>query len=387
MAERLPEKVKALADSILPEKGMTMPPAGTSVAVAVSGGVDSLCALLMLREAGYDVHALHGVFLPETMHPDLLSGLQIACSRLGVPLHVLDFSETFSQCVRHPCARAWAEGKTPNPCALCNRDVKFGALMEAAESYGCAMLATGHYARVERFPAESPFSVRLCRAADEHKDQSYFLSLVPARRFKKVLFPLGGQSKNESRRIVKLAGLAVPVPDESSDICFVPKQNGAFARHLEREWSAMGIVPPPGGPVFLREDGGGERQIGTHEGLWRFTEGQRRGLGIAHSEGVYVLSKDSARNALIVGPARMLGISGCETDAANIFLPPELWPAKLFVSVRYRQKAVLAHVSRNDRGLRIVFDERQGFTAPGQIAAVYDGAGRLLAGGVIRELL
>ncbi|MBO4313836.1 MAG: tRNA-specific 2-thiouridylase [Desulfovibrio sp.] len=381
MAEELPGKAKA------PEDPASLPPAGTSVAVAVSGGVDSLCALLMLREAGCDVHALHGVFLPGAMPAGLLSGLQMACSRLGVPLHVLDFSETFSRCVRHPFARAWAVGKTPNPCALCNRDVKFSALMEAAESYGCVMFATGHYARLERVHAKPPYSVRLCRGADERKDQSYFLSLVPKARFEKVLFPLGGMSKDEARRLVKTAGFAVPAPEESTDICFVPGGNGACARYLEREWAAMGIVPPPGGDVLLRGDDGFERRIGVHGGLWRFTEGQRRGLGIAHSEGLYVLGKDAARKALIVGPARMLGIAGCETDAANIFLPPELWPARLFVRVRYRQKAVSARVSLEGGGLRIVFDERQGFTAPGQVAAVYDGAGRVLAGGIIRALL
>ena len=228
----------------------------TQLAVAVSGGVDSLCALLRLRGEGHDVLALHGLFLPDAPSsgprpapegPRLLTaaealaaplppasrqaveGLQTACGQLGIPLHVADMRAVFDREVVTPFVRAYARGHTPNPCALCNRAIKFGALLDAALSLGAGRIATGHYARLQ----DGPAGPVLAAADDLAKDQSYFLSLVPLERLRRAVFPLARQDKAASIAQVKDAGLAVPVPQESQEICFIPAGEDAYRAFLE----------------------------------------------------------------------------------------------------------------------------------------------------------
>ncbi len=381
-----------------------------TVAVAVSGGVDSLCALVMLQQAGHNVLALHGLFLPEA---DLAPppGLEEACASLGIPLHIADLRPVFQREVLAPFAAAYAEGRTPNPCALCNRAVKFGALLDAAQELGAHKLATGHYARLVSAPEEEGVTQEkavqthdantshlplLAAAHDTAKDQSYFLSLVPRARLAQACFPLAGQDKTRTREIVAQAGLNVPLPHESQDICFAPAsgsssaQDGpgssaeAYRPFLERHWQAAAIVPPGPGPVFLRSADGAQREITRHKGLWRYTEGQRKGLGIAHSEPLYVLAKDGPDNALVVGPRALLGVSRCVTALANVSLAPQYWPEETLVRLRHRQKPALAKVTLNADGLlEIEFATPQFPSAPGQVAAVYDASGRVLAAGIV----
>lgn len=277
----------------------------TQLAVAVSGGVDSLCALLRLREQGHDVLALHGLFLPDAASSGLrpapegpclltaaealaaplppasrqaVEGLQTACGQLGIPLHVADMRAVFDREVVTPFVRAYARGRTPNPCALCNRAIKFGALLDAALGLGADRIATGHYARL----LDGPAGPVLAAADDLAKDQSYFLSLVPLERLRRAVFPLARQDKAASIAQVKDAGLAVPVPQESQEICFIPAGEDAYRAFLERRWQAEGLSLPGSGPVLLEEaDSDGRpvlRPLARHEGLWRYTEGQRRGL-------------------------------------------------------------------------------------------------------------
>lgn len=414
------------------------------IAVAVSGGVDSLCALCRLREQGYDLLALHGLFLSAdtettaealppsgglslseeadapclwhvptspggriaSLAPDLpanlsatgsaavspaLPGLHEACRRLGVPLYLLDARRRFAGAVIQPFVRAYAQGRTPNPCALCNAAIKFGVLREAAHRLSADALATGHYARCAVHP---PSGRRLLvPAADAHKDQAYFLALVPSDALQHAHFPLADLTKQDCRAAVAAAGLSVPLPGESQEICFIPPGEDAYRDFLRRRWAADDIPPPPGGPVLLLTPDG-ERPVARHDGLWRYTEGQRRGLGIAHSEPLYVLGKDAARQALLVGGRAQLSMSGCRTAPANIFLPADMrqsaFDGQLSVRLRYRQQPVPAAVRLlPDNGLHIRLDDRHGPhfpSAPGQIAAVYDAAGYLLAGAVIREI-
>ena len=415
------------------------------IAVAVSGGVDSLCALCRLREQGHELLALHGLFLPSAnvettadglppsgglslsadtdaprlwhvptttnearppLAPDLpaspadagpaalspaLPGLREACRHLGVPLYLLDARDRFSRAVIQPFVRAYALGQPPNPCALCNASVKFGVLLDAARQLSAATLATGHYARCAVHPASG--QKLLVPATDVAKDQAYFLALVSSGALQHALFPLAGLAKQDCRAAVSATGLDIPLPGESQEICFIPSGEDAYRDFLQRRWAADGIPPPPGGPVLLRSPEG-ERPIARHDGLWRYTEGQRRGLGIAHSEPLYVLGKDLPRQALLVGGRSQLVMCGCHTQTANFFLPPaairSLFDTPLLVRLRYRQRPVPASVQLlPDNGLYIRLDDAQAPhfpSAPGQIAAVYDAAGYLLAGAVIREI-
>ncbi len=351
------------------------------VAAAVSGGVDSLCALVLLRQRGYRILALHALFLPDSSAPP---GLAEACAALDVPLHVLDMTTVFEREVLAPFAAAYARGKTPNPCILCNRAVKWGALLDAAQDLGAEYLATGHYARLAKNPLHGAPPL-LAAARDAAKDQSYFLSMVPGERLRRALFPLEELRKDEVRALVAGAGLPVPLLPESQDICFAPGAGpGAYQNFLEARWQAAGIPRPGPGPVLLADSAGNTHPIARHEGLWRYTEGQRKGLGIAHSEPLFVLGKDVGANALVVGPRALLGSTGCVTLPANVALPARLWPRELLVRLRHRQQPVPARVSLTaDSRLRITFDEPRFPGAPGQVAAVYDRQGRILAAGIM----
>lgn len=361
------------------------------VAVAVSGGVDSLAALLLLRLAGYRLLALHGLFLPEVKIPPL--GLRDVCEALRIPLHVIDVRAVFRQAVLFPFVRGYAVGRTPNPCALCNRDVKLGVLLHAASALGADHLATGHYARLVRGPEGEDALPLLATAADSAKDQSYFLSLVPRRRLARVLFPLHGRSKAENRALVAASGLRVPLSSESQDVCFASSpdirktdQACTYTEFLERSWRNFALTPSGAGTVFLREIDGTLSAIARHKGLWRYTEGQRKGLGIAWREPLYVLAKDRRSNALIVGPKALLGIRHCVTGPATVSLACEYWPAQVFVRLRYRQRPAPAKVSLERGRLHMTLDEPQFPTAPGQIAAVYAADGRVLAAGVVETM-
>ncbi len=358
------------------------------IAVAVSGGTDSLAALLLLQDQGYEVLALHGRFLDTAGPSGALAGL---LNGLGVTFESLDLREAFRREVIEPFTAAYLAGATPNPCAACNRAVKFGLLLDAARQRGCQALATGHYARLENRPdlapgpATGPFGPGrvLRRGADPAKDQSYFLSLVPAERLALAATPLGGLTKDDARRLLAERGLAPPLPAESQEICFVPGDDYcAFLESLPDT-----ALPGPGPILFLDSLTGEEREVGHHQGLWRHTLGQRRGLGVAWAEPLYVLDKDADRNALIVGAAIQAMAGGCRAGAVNVLTPPERWPDTVLVQTRYRQRARPADVRLEGDSMTILFREPRGLPAPGQVAAAYHPDGTVLAGGVIREVL
>ena len=377
------------------------------IAVAVSGGVDSLCALLLLRRAGHDVLALHALLAePCEGAPAPLEGLAAACERLRVPLHVADLRARFNREVITPFAAAYASGLTPNPCALCNRQIKFGALSDAALALGAEALATGHYARLVPQSQGGAPGPLIAMAAHAPKDQSYFLSLVPRDRLSRVLFPLAELDKASCAALLADAGLEVPVPGESHDICFAPGGVGAYRDFLARQWETLGMDAPPAGPILLceaasapkdtsregpRAPGGALTRIGTHAGLWRYTEGQRRGLGIAHAEALHVLAKDTAANALVVGPRALLGMRGCVAGGVNMLAVPGTWPERPRVRCRYGGGLAPADVrleaAENGEKLHIRFSESCFPTAPGQVVALYDEAGTVLAGAIVEQVL
>lgn len=369
------------------------------VAVAVSGGADSLYTLLRLREQGVPVFALHGVFLrPEDARAAAAAAgmrerLAAACARLGVGLHLADLADRFSELVIRPFVQSYALGLTPNPCALCNARIKFGLLMEAARGLGASRLATGHYARLEAAGATTPPA--LFQGVDQRRDQSYFLALVPPEALSRALFPLGEIAKSAVQAALGRHGLHPPQPGESREVCFVPGDD--YREFLPRMAARFGVTLSGSGPMLLRDG----RRVGTHKGLWRYTEGQRKGLGVGWAEALHVLGKEGEGNILRLGPRSAMRLTDIVCESVNILLPPARWPETVLVKTRYREQpreAVARMVLAADGGareLRIRFARPENVVAPGQIAAIYmpdpeerSGARpglRLAAGGIIRR--
>jgi len=367
-----------------------------TVGVAVSGGADSLYTLLVLRKQGFRVFALHGVFLyPENEHAartaEMRERLAHACARIGVPLHTVDLTECFTELVIRPFVHSYALGLTPNPCALCNARVKFGLLLDAALALGADRLATGHYARLEAPLEENRglFPPALFQGRDPGKDQSYFLALTPQRALAKALLPLGDTTKAEV-----LAALAEygppPQPGESQEVCFVPGDE--YRKFIPRMAARFGIALSGPGPMLLRDG----RLVGTHKGLWQYTEGQRKGLGVGWTEPLHVLAKERVDNILRLGAKHDLCVDSVVCAEVNVLLPPDCWPETVLVKTRYREQPRRATArllpATNGSGqqeLHIRFARPENAVAPGQIAAVYvpvqeNSSLRLAAGGVIK---
>lgn len=344
-----------------------------NITVAISGGADSLFALLYLKEQGHSVTALHARFLPAPPGGDPVPAMKELCRSIGVPLRVVDLAEPFRRFVMEPFALAHAAARTPNPCAICNRAMKFGLLLDAAAAYG-ETYATGHYASMEEHPV---YGRSLRAGKDAAKDQSYFLALVPVERLRRCLFPLAPWKKPDIRAWLTDHGHTPPLPSESQEICFIPGDDHyAWLEARQKE----GLNLPGPGPVLLA---GENKVIARHRGLWQYTEGQRRGLRIAWKEPLYVLKRLREENTLVVGPKHVLPVTSCSAGELNLMVAPHLWPEKLFVRVRYHQAPVPADVTINEDRMHIAFASPQQPPAPGQVAAVYDGEGFVLAGGVL----
>jgi tRNA-specific 2-thiouridylase len=344
-------------------------PSGNRPFVAVSGGVDSLLALCLLQEEGRSPEALHGFFLPPGEREIALRDeLASVCSRLGVPLHTYDFSEAFHSRVITPFVEEYARGVTPNPCALCNRRIKFGLLLDAARELGGDALATGHYARVTAEPA-------LYRGLDPAKEQSYFLALLTREQIAQAIFPLGTWYKEETRRALHSRVGPPPASGESQEVCFIPDND---YRRFVRE-----RVEDLPGPGPIRDSSG--RSLGEHSGLYRYTLGQRRGLGIPSSEPLYVLKKDLETNTLIVGTRDELGARGCTVREMNYLLQPQDWPETVYVQGNYRQEPRMAETVLSGDRAEVRFPRPAQPPTPGQVMAFYNEDGRVLGGGIISE--
>jgi tRNA-specific 2-thiouridylase len=353
--------VDALHDALGP--AMSAQRDASRVAVAMSGGVDSAVALLRARNEGHDPV---GVTLrlwtdpagPSSdracCSPAAVLAARDACHRLGLPHVTLDLREDFRRAVVAPFVRGYARGETPNPCMRCNGSFRFAALLAFARRIGAAKLVTGHYARL----AEHRGRLLLARAADPAKDQSYMLSRLDPRLLPRLWFPLGGQSKETTRAEARAAGLDAAERPESQEACFLA---GADYRDF---LARQGLGARAG--HIVDEDGA---ELGRHEGFWRFTPGQRRGLGVASGVPLYALRTDPKTNTLVVGPRESLARQEIRARAGRIFVPVERVEAKL----RYRSPAGAATVAREARGFRLSLDEPAYGVATGQAAVLYEG--------------
>jgi tRNA-specific 2-thiouridylase len=341
--------------------------AKSRIVVALSGGVDSTVAASLLKDAGHEVE---GVYMQLWESPASLYQLQRAealCSRLDIPFHSVDLRREFDRHVVEYFRQEYRRGRTPNPCVVCNRDIKFGILLERVLSSGADYLATGHYARVER----SNGGYRLLKAIDANKDQSYFLYALTQRRLAHVLFPLGDYLKDEAGALAARKGL--PVAKPSRDICFISQSNyRAFLRRHSAD--------SPGQIVNSRRE-----VLGQHQGTACCTIGQRHGLGVATGRPLYVIRIEPEGNRIVLGSERQLysqtvGVAELGWVAGKP--PPE--GSSVTGKIRYRSREAEATLSiRRDRG-EARFAKAQRAVTPGQAIVFYRGE-EVLGGGLIES--
>lgn len=356
------------------------------VLAAMSGGVDSGVAAALLAERG---DAVTGVTLKLWCYGtspvseracctlDAIDDARAVARRMGFPHFVVEAEAIFRARVLQPFLDDYAQGRTPYPCALCNQHLKFGDLVARMELTGADRLATGHYARVRGLD-DGTFG--LYRAADGAKDQSYALALIPYGCLARVEFPLGGLQKYEVRAHGERLGLKVWDKPESQDLCFVP--DGDYAGFMER---SLGETRGTGPGAFVDAEG---RRLGTHRGIIHYTVGQRRGLGLAAAEPLYVLSIDPAENAVVVGVREALDSPGLVTAPANWLLPAPPAPGtRAEVKIRYHHAAAGARLDPLEDGqVEVRFDTPQPAVTPGQLAVFYAGE-RVLGGAAIERAL
>lgn len=342
----------------------------TKIAVAVSGGVDSLVATCLLKEQGYSVKGFHFVTGFESNHNENMVKIKSLYEKLDVELEILDLSRPFREKVVDYFARAYRSGLTPNPCMVCNLSIKFGLLLEHIRTRGFAKLATGHYARIEQ--NVNVFS--LLKGLDQTKDQSYFLALLSQNQLSRVMFPLGALQKTEVKQLARKFGVEPIQKDESQDICFI---KGDYVDFLQNR---LGFKTNKG-PV-IRRDG---MVIGEHRGLYHFTVGQRRGINIPAEKPYYVLELKPQDNVLVVGFAEELGIRRFCVENVNWLYENHQKTFNAYVKIRYHSREIpcTATPLPND-GLLVELSEPQAVVSPGQGAVLFDND-RVLCGGFIAD--
>jgi tRNA-specific 2-thiouridylase len=350
------------------------------VIVAMSGGVDSSVAAALLVEQGYEVIGLmlrlwaeQGGAANRCCTPDAVADARRVADQLGIPFYVRDYKDAFKQTVVDFFIEGYGQGITPNPCVVCNRDIRFDKLLKEAMSLGGDYLATGHYAWVQQ---GEDGAFQLLKGIDPGKDQSYILYTLTQERLAHVLFPLGRHTKAEIRQIAEAKHLPVFNRPDSQDLCFLG--NGDYRAFLQRR--VPEIVQP--GPIL---DAGG-KVLGQHQGLAFYTIGQRKGLGLAAPEPLYVLQLDSASNSLIVGGLDELGQK--ELSAGQVTYVggrPPAGPIQITAKIRYKAKEVEAILTPlADARAHLTFEQPLRDITPGQ-AVVFIKGDQILGGGIIEK--
>ncbi len=346
--------------------------------IGMSGGVDSSVAAYLMMEKGYTC-------IGATMQ--LYTGQDTGCcdttsiadagavaDRLGIPFHVLDFSDDFRTQVMDHFTESYESGLTPNPCVECNRHLKFGKFLQSALNLGCDCIVTGHYARIQRLGER----YLLRKAVDEAKDQTYFLYSMTQHQLQHTCFPLGELTKAEARSIAEQQGFLNAKKRDSQDICFIP--DGDYLAFLQRY---TGKAYPAGN--YLDQNG---NTVGTHKGAVAYTLGQRKGLNLAMGQPVYVCAKDMERNTVTVGPNEALYRSALLANDWNWIAMDSLSaPIRVTAKARSRMTEQPATVYPQQNGFaKVVFDEPQRALTPGQAVVLYDGD-IVVGGGTITEIL
>jgi len=346
------------------------------VLVAMSGGVDSSVAAMIMKNEGYDVSGVtmclgirDGGDRVRCCGPTAVDDAKRVCNRLKIPHYVFDYAEELEEKVIARFVSEYLRGRTPNPCIDCNRYLKFGSLLEKAKALGFDFLATGHYAAIEK----NDGGMHLKKPRDRRKDQTYFLYPIPYDGLGSILFPLASLTKEEVRKMATDAALPVARKQESQDICFVTQKNyQAFL--LER---VQDLKP---GPILDMQG----NVLGKHRGIIFYTIGQRGGLGISSRTPLYVISINHENNSIVVGGKNDLKASGLVAGGLNMLA--ETLPREVSAKIRYRKKEAPCAVTLESDSVRVTFTEEQEAITPGQ-SVVFYADDRVLGGGIIEEAL
>jgi tRNA-specific 2-thiouridylase len=346
------------------------------VLMAMSGGLDSSMAALMLKEQNYDLIGItlrvyNSQFRSEPLEQSIRDAYILA-AKLDIPYYVIDVFDDFKETVIDYFIDEYHSGKTPNPCALCNYQIKWKYLIQLADEFNCDYIASGHYAQIN----EKEGRYYISEGKDELKDQSYFLWRLSQDYLKRTLFPLGKYTKKQIRALAKAKGFeTIALKKESYDVCFIPEGN--YRVFLEKNTSQSRSFLKSGNIINLNGD-----ILGKHSGIANYTIGQRKGLGIAHTEPLYVININAEQNTITLGSKQSL-------EQSIIYLKDfvlskyEILPDKVFqTKIRYKTAAVESKISYENKLLRIEFLNPVTSVTPGQSAVIYEG-NDLVAGGVI----
>lgn len=340
------------------------------VAVALSGGIDSAVTALLLKEQGYDVIAITGKMTCSCDFDIVIENAKKVADNLGIEHYTLDVSKDFANKVIDYFEASYKAGETPNPCIMCNKYIKWGVLYDyALNTLNVDFIATGHYAKIKNIDG----FYKLYPASDEHKDQLYFLFMLEQDKLAKTLFPLSDYTKDEVRAIAEKHNLPPKSAKESQDICFI-KPPMTTKKYLNN------IFTSQKGDFIDKASG---KKLGEHDGYWQYTIGQRKGIGLAAPEALYVVDIDANKNIVYVGYKKDLMANDLHLDTLHWSYPQKKEEFEALVKIRYNMNSVPAKIIYKDSA-QIIFKEPISAIAKGQACLIYDkNDGHLIGGGMI----